>query len=461
MDRRQVLLGITAMGLAGPFNLGELLNAQSIEADSPVSRDKQEHLTARERDGLRGPVKTCVEDAPIYQGRSVTTKEYGLEGKLLSFRSEMDGQPSFSFSDSDWLETDVRDSQGRLVKKVYGRRGEPLGETLYSYDDAGRLQASTTSEHSRIEFHYQPDGSKISVQTFDPKTIERTRGGASADSDWDGAYGGFGVPMGGNVTMIYDSNDRPTEMQIRSADGQLVTRILRTYDAQGRLIQEKPVVRNLGLLMLDRMPPEKRAALSPDQMKELSEFFDALGKTETGTTFTYDDQGRVTHTRERNILEDKTTSILYNERGDKIRERTTFKNNSVVPIGVPSSSSPEYEDPSLSQKRMKGARPVSFRYSLRLFHKPVVFLQCFAQALVRNSDDGVAVDTGHRLGRHHRVHHGLFGRLHGCQKDRIQRVVRQHGERMQSLGADGAGIGGGEGDKDVAGAVTGIAAIAA
>jgi YD repeat-containing protein len=93
--------------------------------------------------------------------------------------------------------------------------------------------------------------------------------------------------------------------------------------------------------MLDHMPPDQRVSLSPDQMKELSEFFDALGKTETGTTFTYDDQGRVTHTRERNILEDKTTSILYNERGDKIRERTTFKNNSVVPIGVPSSASPE------------------------------------------------------------------------------------------------------------------------
>jgi hypothetical protein len=60
MDRRQVLPGLTAMGLAGQLNFSQRLNAQSIQADSPVSRDKQEHLTARERDGLRGPVKTCV-----------------------------------------------------------------------------------------------------------------------------------------------------------------------------------------------------------------------------------------------------------------------------------------------------------------------------------------------------------------------------------------------------------------
>jgi hypothetical protein len=290
---------------------------------------------------LRGPVKTCVEDTPIYQGRSVTTKEYGLDGEFLSVRCEINGQFSYSVSASDFLEEDVRDSQGRLVKKVYGRRGEPAHENLYSYDDAGRLQTEAISEHSRIEFHYPADGGKISVQTFDPKIIELTRGGANAGSAWVGAEMGVGVPMGGNVTMIYDSGDRPTEMQVRSADGQLVTRMVRTYDAQGRLTEEKSLEQNLDLLEFDRMPPEKRASLSPDQTQRLHEFFGALGKAESGTTFTYDDQGRVTETRERNMLFDKTTSILYNEPGDKIRERTTFKSNSAVLIGVPSSSSLE------------------------------------------------------------------------------------------------------------------------
>ena len=48
-----------------------------------------------------------------------------------------------------------------------------------------------------------------------------------------------------------------------------------------------------------------------------------------------------------------------------------------------------------------------------------------------------------------------------ARKMRIERIVGQHGELMQALGADGAGIGGGEGDEDVAGAVAGIAAVAA
>jgi len=313
---------MTAMGLAGQLNLGQILSAQSAVAQSSVSRVEQEHLTALERDGLRGPLKTCVEDTPIYQGRSVTTKDYGLDGKLLSFRTEIEGQPSSSFSASDWLESDVTDSQGRLLKKVYGRRGEPTRETVYSYDDEGRVQ-TVTSEYSRFEFHY-PAGGKISVQTFGPKTREGTRGTIFAGSAWHAAQVGFGVPMCGNVMMIYDSDDRPTEMQVRNADGQIVTRIFRTYDAEGRITEERIEKK---MSSVDRMTPEQRAQLTPDQAKGY-----ALVTNPVGTAFTYDSQGRITKKRERNIFFEETTTISYNEQGDTARERKTIKKNSVLPM---------------------------------------------------------------------------------------------------------------------------------
>jgi len=181
------------------------------------------------------------------------------------------------------------------------------------------------------------------VQTFDPKTIEGTRDSASASPVWDSAQLGFGVPMGGNVMMIYDSDDRPTEMQVRSADGQLVTRIVRTYDAQGRLTGEKPLEQNLGLLIFDRMPPEKRASLSPDQIQAIQEWkgLNALG-TEAGRTFAYDAKGRITQTRERDLIGEKKTTILYNEQGNKAHERTTFKKNPEIPTGVPLDSDLRY-----------------------------------------------------------------------------------------------------------------------
>jgi hypothetical protein len=333
MDRRQLLFGAAALGLVGQFNLNELLNAQSFDADSEASRAPQSQSSDREEVGLRGPVKIRVEQSNAYDRDHVITSEYTIDGQLLSNRSEIDGQ--LSYSSSDWVHTKIHDSQGRLAKFISGKRGERLRETLYSYDDAGRLAVVTNSENSdRLEYHYQADGSKTSIQTFDPKTIEQRRHGAVGSSVRDAAQMGFGVPMGGNVTTIYNSDDQPAEISIRTTDGQVVSRIVRTYDAEGRLIEEKPIEQNMALLFLDMMPPEQRALLSPQQVQAMNKGLNAFWKAPAGTTIDYDDQGRISKTVERNMFFEQTTVILYNEQGDKARERTTFKNNSTVQHGV-------------------------------------------------------------------------------------------------------------------------------
>jgi hypothetical protein len=58
------------------------------------------------------------------------------------------------------------------------------------------------------------------------------------------------------------------------------------------------------------------------------------GRTPAGTTYTYDSQNRLTATRERNMMFDQTTSIAYNEQGDKAEERKTYAENSIIPAGV-------------------------------------------------------------------------------------------------------------------------------
>jgi YD repeat-containing protein len=333
MDRRQLLLGMTAVGLAGQFNLGELLDAQTIEGNGQTSKAQQSELTARGRAGLHGPVKMCVEETVSDYGKSARTTEYGLDGQLLTSRYETNGKLSYASSSSDWQQTEVHDSQGRLAKLIYGKRGEPVSETLYTYDDAGRLLTFTNSGMSRIEFHYQGDGSKTSIQTFDPKFIERRQGSVSASPEWISAQAGSGVPMGGSVTMIYDTDDHPTEMQIRGADGELVTRIVRTYDTEGRITEERLLEKNMSPSHLDWMPPEERAQMTPAQARAYSKGFYALIKNPIGTTYAYDAQGRLTKTRERNVMFEETTTTLYNEQGDKSREHKTTKANSILPLG--------------------------------------------------------------------------------------------------------------------------------
>ena len=320
MDRRRLLIGMTAVGLVGRFDLSDLLAAQGVQANGQL-RDAQEvQAGARSLAGLRGPVKTCVEETASDRGKSTSTTEYSPNGRILTCSHEMNGKLSYSSSSSDYVQTEVRDSQGRLEKMMWGKRGESVGETLYTYDDAGRLLTFTNTGINRIEFNYQPDGSKISVQTFDPKIIEQRQNSLSASPQWIAAQAGSGVPFGGNVTMIYDTHDNPTEMQIRDAGGGVVTRIVRTYDAEGRLAEERLVEQNMPSSSHSWLTTEELAEMSPAQLNAYSKGLYALIKSPIGTTYAYDSQGRITKTRELNLLFEETTTIFYNAQGNKSRE---------------------------------------------------------------------------------------------------------------------------------------------
>jgi hypothetical protein len=208
----------------------------------------------------------------------------------------------------------------------------------------------TNTGINRIEFNYEQDGSKISVQTFDPKLIEQRQKSLSASPEWVSAQGGSGVPMGGNVTMIYDPHDHPTEMQIHDAQGQVVTRIVRTYDAEGRVTEERPLEKNMPFSSLNWLSPEHRAEMTPAQAQAYSKGPYALIKNPIGTTYVYDSQGRITKTRERNLFFEETTTIFYSEQGDKSRERKTIKGNSILPMGPSYSYSFDAEGRSIISK---------------------------------------------------------------------------------------------------------------
>jgi YD repeat-containing protein len=166
------------------------------------------------------------------------------------------------------------------------------------------LTISNDQNSDRTVFHYQADGGKTSVKTFDPKTIEETKNGSYIGSAWGPADLGFGVPQGGTVTTIYDLHDNPTELQIHTAEGQRMTRIVRTYDPQGRLTEERTLEKKLTFLEVSKLPD--------------------------GATYTYDSDGRITKKCERDMTFEHTTIFLYNEQGDKAEEHHTFKDNVAV-----------------------------------------------------------------------------------------------------------------------------------
>ncbi len=305
------------------------LSANEIQHTSSATRST--HMSDREKAGLRGPARTCVEENDLPDARKYsTTWEYSPDGRLLTNRvTNPDG--------SAWLTIYTYHPDGRLAKVVSGKPGEPGSDTVYAYE-AGRLLAITKNggEGGRTEFHYDEQGRKSSIQTFDPKVLERAQNSAFSVSPWDAAVAaGIGVPLGGNISTIYDENDKPTEAQIRDTEGRVISRFVRKYDASGQISEEKPFLENPAALFLDRFPAEERTKLGPAEVSVLSTLL--AGRAPAGNSFSYDPQGRVSKTWERNMMFEKTTSVIYNDQGDKAVEGTIITDNSIIPVGVPHS----------------------------------------------------------------------------------------------------------------------------
>ena len=106
-------------------------------------------------------------------------------------------------------------------------------------------------ERGRTGYRHDQQGRKTAIKTFAPEVLERFRRGVITDSLWRGAEMGIGVPTGGSVTTVYDERDLPIEMQILDNQGRIVTQFVRTYDANGRILEEHQALVNPALGMVD------------------------------------------------------------------------------------------------------------------------------------------------------------------------------------------------------------------
>jgi hypothetical protein len=133
-------------------------------------------------------------------------------------------------------------------------------------------------------------------------------------------------PPGGWVTTSFNDRDQSTESQVYGANGELISRLTRSYDAKGRVIESAHVIESFESLL----PPATREQLESDpnafekMQAELAEF---LGdqKVLARASYVYDDQGRVAEKHDEfGPSDNMITKITYNDHGDEAEEiRTT------------------------------------------------------------------------------------------------------------------------------------------
>jgi YD repeat-containing protein len=310
--------------------------------DTLLPSHRSSFQSERERAGLRGPVRSCLEEsvypATKHQGEvtNYVTTEYRQDGKILTWRSQSGG--------SEWMDSYTYDADGRITKIVSAKGGELPTETLFTYDENGRVVSITDGppKGCRVDFQYDAEGRKTAWQTFDSETIRRGQNVAGGGSGWHAAVClGAGVPVGGKIKTAYNEKGQAAESQILGPDGQLITQFSCTYDADGRLLEEKSFAINPARSLLDRMlSDESLSRLTPEQKQrvrdsrqelrtKLEEFMHATfgsGWPSAETSYTYDSHGRTATISERHLMREtimgeKIITQVRNEQGDVIEWR--------------------------------------------------------------------------------------------------------------------------------------------
>jgi hypothetical protein len=200
----------------------------------------------RERNNLRGPVKACVEESTypgptpdageqIPENKNWYKTEYDIDGHLLARRiPNSDG--------SEWVTQYTYGTSGNLLKIASGKEGEPPAESIYSYDDQGRLLSigANRTPDNPVTFHYVERGRKTSVQVSSPTDYRPDV--VVAGNPFEVADRAPNLQGGGTAITVYDEHDRPTEVQVRDAQGELMSRAVRVYDEHGRVTEERQIL---------------------------------------------------------------------------------------------------------------------------------------------------------------------------------------------------------------------------
>ena len=272
-------------------------------------------MTDRDKAGLRGPVKTVLNEqnflgADGQQFLMSTTTEYAPDGRILKQR--------FGNSDgSIWVTSYTYYADGRLLKTVSGKAGSAAdSQTTNLYDDARRLVGLESGDNVRMSYQYDEKGRKSVIESYDAKPLPPNTAYAA---HWEGTELGFAPYPGGTLTTSYNEQGVATGEELRNPEGTLVGHIVRKFDAEGHVIAEEQAADAPQV----NLPEEITSKLNPEQMKSVGTMI--AGMQNSVISYSYDAQGRVTERhRSGGVFGEQVTVTTYNDHGDKASERQTM-----------------------------------------------------------------------------------------------------------------------------------------
>jgi YD repeat-containing protein len=309
------------------------------EDNNLMTSDHSGQLSDREKNSLRGPVRSVIEEktypawtdadgrvSPEFKSWSKT--EYDRDGRIAETRFRGSSR-DHGFDGTEFITRYTYNSTGQLLRKtMQDNKGEAEGEVIYRYDDQGRLQSIANSKDpdNPIAFRYDANGKKTKIAIAKPLDSPQGLGvvSRSVEASFDAAGSAAGLPEGGSALTLYDEHDRPAEIQTRDANGEIKSRTLRVYDDQDHVLEEKESMDD-PLKMLAGGDQKKILASGDVSAQELRDQLKQFlsGSEMWSIKYSYDSQGRRSKMVRKifNHMEEQVETA-FNEHGDIAKETT-------------------------------------------------------------------------------------------------------------------------------------------
>lgn len=334
MKLRVIAFAIAA--IASNFAATQPMPAQDSETGAMKSGSSKS-ISDSEKAGLHGTVRSVIEERtyPAWNGtdgnsipemKTWSKTEYDRDGRIAVMRGR--GWPREKGMDSaESVTRYTYNAAGQLLRMRREKNDELQGEVVYKYDEQGRPQSITDSSDpgNPIAFRYDATGRKTKIAIAKPIGLPPgTAVSHSVEASFETAGSAPALPEGGSAITLYDHNDRPTEIQTRKANGEIVYRTLRTYDGQGNVIEEKLTMDD----PLSMIPPADQKKIfdlgkvsAPELRNRITQF---LGGSEMSSVkYIYDAQGRKSQTIQKTLGHvEQHIETSYNEHGDVAKETT-------------------------------------------------------------------------------------------------------------------------------------------
>jgi YD repeat-containing protein len=265
--------------------------------------DNPMNSSDRQRDGLRGPVKSYSEESiSTYSTENPVTVQtfekvmYSADGRVLERRRIWQEK-------TEWVTTYSYDSQNRLISESTGREGQPATIQPYNYDEKGRRVKT-------VQFQPIAHGPDVAV----------------AGMPWENSGLFFSPYDGGTLTTVYNESGQAMEGEFRNLQGQLVMKFLRKFDARGNVTAEKleNTVDDSGVPLIFNSTLDSLPAEFNEAQKKAFGAFVAKNLIGAGGDYKYDIKGRLVGKQiGRGAMGGESTRYEYNDQGDISKEIVT------------------------------------------------------------------------------------------------------------------------------------------